>query len=140
MEAIRSGWPDRRLVLAFQPHRYSRTRDLFDDFTEVLGQADVLLVLEVYPAGESPVSGADGRSLCRSIRARGRVDPIFVAHPDDLPAALGPVVLDDDIVLMLGAGNIGAVAPALAAAPMQDSLLRSANSACGGDEAGGSQP
>lgn len=122
VEAIRSGWPERRLVVAFQPHRYSRTRDLFDDFTHALGAADVLLVLEVYPAGEKPIVGADARTLCRGIRARGLVDPIFVPGPDELTPALERVVADDDIVLVLGAGNIGAIASQLAASPRQDAL------------------
>lgn len=110
-EAVRAGWPGRRLVVAFQPHRYTRTQDLFDDFARVLADtADVLLMVEVYPAGEAPIAGADGRALCRAIRARGQVDPVFVPAVDDLPAALARVVADGDVVLTLGAGNIGAVA------------------------------
>jgi len=108
--AVRSSWPERRLVVAFQPHRYSRTRDLFDDFANVLAAADALLVVEVYPAGEEPIQGADARALCRAIRARGRVDPVFVPTIDELPVALESVVTANDLLLTLGAGNIGAIA------------------------------
>jgi UDP-N-acetylmuramate--alanine ligase len=113
--AIRAGWPGRRIVVAFQPHRYSRTRDLFEDFTLVLSEIDVLLLLEVYPAGEAPIPGADSRSLSRAIRARGQVDPVFVETPDEMAATLLGVIKDGDIVLTLGAGNIGAAAAKLAA-------------------------
>ena len=110
-EAVRSGWPERRLVVAFQPHRYTRTRDLFDDFARVLASGpDVLLVAEVYGAGEEPIAGADARALCRAIRARGGVDPVFVAAIEELPEALRAVIAPGDVVLTLGAGNIGAVA------------------------------
>ena len=109
-EAVRSSWPERRLVVAFQPHRYSRTRDLFDDFAQVLSEPDVLLVTEVYPAGEEPIAGADGRGLCRAIRVRGKVDPVFVAEVEALPEALRSVLDAGDVLLTLGAGNIGAVA------------------------------
>lgn len=107
---IRAQWPDRRLVMAFQPHRYSRTRDLFEDFSQVLSDVDVLLLTEVFPAGEEPIVGADGRSLSRSIRNRGSIDPIFVEDVNELPAALLDVIDDGDIVLTAGAGNIGAIA------------------------------
>jgi len=107
LEAARDCWPDRRLVVVFQPHRYSRTRDLLDDFAHVLDGQDPLLVCEVYPAGEKPISGADGRSICRAIRARGRVDPIFVPSLDELNDALFPILADGDVVLTCGAGNIG---------------------------------
>ncbi len=113
VEAIRAGWPGRRLVVAFQPHRYSRTRDLFEDFAMVLSQVDALVLLEVFAAGEAPITGADGRSLARAIRARGQVDPVFIESIDDLPAALAGVVRDGDIVLTLGAGSIGAAAATL---------------------------
>ncbi len=108
--AIRDGWPGRRLVLAFQPHRYTRTRDLFEDFTEVLSRVDVLLLAEVYQAGEAPIPGADGRTLSRAIRRRGQVDPVFVTHMRALPGAMCGVLEDGDILLTLGAGDIGAVA------------------------------
>ncbi len=113
IEAARRAWPERRLVVAFQPHRYSRTRDLFEDFTEVLSAADALLVLEVYAAGEEPIAGADSRTLCRAIRARGQVDPVFVAAASDLAHTLEGVVQDGDVVLTLGAGDIGAAAASL---------------------------
>jgi len=110
LEAARQGWPGRRLVLVFQPHRYSRTRDLLDDFGHVLSSADVLLVSEVYAAGETPISGADGRAICRAVRSRGLVEPVFVEHIEDLATALRGVLRDEDLVLTMGAGNIGAVA------------------------------
>ncbi len=113
LSAARAAWPDQRLVLAFQPHRYSRTRDLFEDFTEVLSEADVLLVLEVYAAGEEPIAGADGRTLCRAIRARGQVDPVFVHGVDALPETLLGVIQAGDVVLTLGAGDIGAASARL---------------------------
>jgi UDP-N-acetylmuramate--alanine ligase len=113
LEAVRNGWPERRLVVVFQPHRYSRTLDLFDDFARVLADADVLLINEVYAAGEAPISGADGRALCRAVRGRGRVDPIFVQEVEDLPEVLTDLLQAGDLVLTLGAGSIGAVAAAL---------------------------
>ncbi|TCO80176.1 UDP-N-acetylmuramate--L-alanine ligase [Plasticicumulans lactativorans] len=113
LDAIRGGWPDRRLVLAFQPHRYSRTRDLFEDFAQVLSGVDVLLLTDVYAAGEKPIAGADGRSLARAIRARGQVDPVFVDRAADLPAALPGVLRDGDLLLLMGAGDIGACATRL---------------------------
>ena len=109
-QTMREGWPSKRLVVVFQPHRYTRTRDLLDDFATVLATADILVVLEVYSAGESYIPGADGRALCRAIRQRGQVEPIFVENPADLTAALLPVLLDGDMVLMQGAGNIGQLA------------------------------
>jgi UDP-N-acetylmuramate--alanine ligase len=108
MEAARQGWPDRRIVLAFQPHRYTRTRDLLDDFAQVLSDADALLVAEVYAAGEAPIAGADGKSLCRAIRSRGRVEPVLLRSLDELPQALADVARDGDVVLVMGAGSIGA--------------------------------
>jgi UDP-N-acetylmuramate--alanine ligase len=110
VEAARQGWPDRRLVLAFQPHRYSRTRDLLDDFARVLADLDVLLVAEVYAAGEAPIPGADAKALCRAIRSRGGVEPVLVDRMEELPAALAAIVHDGDVVLCMGAGNVGAVA------------------------------
>ena len=114
IKAIRQGWPEKRLVVAFQPHRYTRTRDLFEDFCMVLSHVDVLVLLEVYAAGETPIAGADGRSLSRAIRARGQVEPVFVENIDGLPEALLGVLRDDDILLTLGAGSIGVVATQLA--------------------------
>jgi UDP-N-acetylmuramate--alanine ligase len=110
LEAVRQGWPGRRIVLAFQPHRYTRTRDLLDDFAQVLGGADVLLVTEVYAAGEKVIAGADGRAICRAVRSRGTVEPIFVKRVADLAVSLRRVLHDGDLVLTMGAGNIGAVA------------------------------
>jgi len=114
--AARAGWPQRRLVVAFQPHRYSRTHDLLDDFAKVLAEVDVLVLTEVYPAGEAPITNADGRALARAVRARGKVDPVLVGHPRDLAAALPPLLHDGDLLLLLGAGDIGATATELAAA------------------------
>lgn len=110
VQAIRSGWPEKRLVVAFQPHRYTRTRDLFEDFTAVLSTVDALVLLEVYSAGESVITGADGRSLARAIRARGQVEPVFVENIEDLSITLKGVLKDGDILLTLGAGSIGVAA------------------------------
>jgi UDP-N-acetylmuramate--alanine ligase len=115
IKAIRQGWPERRLVVAFQPHRYSRTRDLFEDFARVLSEVDVLVLLEVYPAGETPIAGADGRTLARAIRTRGQVDPVFVEQIEELSAMLKGLLQDNDVLLTLGAGNIGAAAAKLQA-------------------------
>lgn len=111
--AARSAWPERRLVLAFQPHRYTRTRDLFEDFAEVLSEPDVLVLLDVYAAGEDPIPGADGRTLARAIRTRGRVDPVFVDAPERLVDALRGVLRAGDVLLTQGAGNVGALAASL---------------------------
>jgi len=111
--AAREGWPQRRLVVAFQPHRYTRTRDLLDDFSAVLSICDPLFITEVYAAGEAPISGADGRALCRAIRARGG-NPVFVENVQDLPRQLNGMLKPNDLVLTLGAGNIGQVAAGLA--------------------------
>ena len=110
LDAVRQGWPARRLVLAFQPHRYSRTRDLLDDFGRTLSDCDVLLVTEVYAAGETPIAGADGRAICRAVRTRGHVEPVFVERVDDLAESLRGVLHDGDVVVTMGAGSIGAVA------------------------------
>jgi UDP-N-acetylmuramate--alanine ligase len=114
VQSLRDGWPGRRVVLAFQPHRYSRTRDLFEDFSQVLSEADELLLLEVYPAGEAAIPNADSRSLCRSIRARGQVEPVFIADPAELAPALAGMLRDGDILLTMGAGDIGALAARIA--------------------------
>mgnify|MGYP000185716093 FL=1 len=111
--ALREGWPDRRLVMLFQPHRYSRTSDLYDDFVDVLCEVDVLLLLEVYAAGEKKIAGADSRSLSRSIRLRGKVDPIFVQDEADVLEILEGIVADGDIVVTQGAGSVGALAKQL---------------------------
>src|SRR5690606_23199240 len=112
-QAARGGWPDRRLVVAFQPHRYSRTRDLLDDFAAVLSEVDALVLTEVYPAGEEPIAGADARALARAIRARGRVDPVVVDDMDELARVLPDVLEDGDMLLMMGAGTIGHAAQRL---------------------------
>ncbi|MGL5758060.1 UDP-N-acetylmuramate--L-alanine ligase [Plesiomonas sp.] len=114
IKAARAGWPERRLVMIFQPHRYTRTRDLYEDFASVLSQVDVLLMLDVYAAGENLIEGADSRSLCRTIRSRGNVDPIFVPDQQDLAQILGQILKGGDLVLAQGAGDIGKVARNLA--------------------------
>ena len=116
LQAARAGWPTRRLVVAFQPHRYTRTRDLLDDFSAVLAGCDVLFITEVYAAGEAPISAADGRALCRAIRARGG-NPVFVENVNELPALLAGTLRANDLLLTLGAGNIGQVAAGLAQPP-----------------------
>ena len=112
--AARGGWPEKRLVVAFQPHRYSRTRDLFDEFAAVLSSVDTLVLTEVYPAGEAPIAGADAKSLARAIRTRGRVDPILVNGAADLASVLPDILNDGDLLLMMGAGDIGHAAQQIA--------------------------
>src|SRR5437660_7490847 len=114
LEATRGAFPGRRVVLAFQPHRYTRTRDLFEDFVRVLSSADVLLLAEVYAAGEAPILAADARSLARAVRVAGQVEPIYVEDIAELPAAIRRVARDGDLVLIMGAGSIGNVAGQLA--------------------------
>jgi UDP-N-acetylmuramate--alanine ligase len=111
--AVRDAWPGRRLVVAFQPHRYTRTYELLDDFAQVLSRADALLLTEIYAAGEEPIAGADGKALARAIRGRGAVDPVFVEDLEALPTLLAGVLEDNDVVLTLGAGSIGAIAQTL---------------------------
>ena len=113
LSAARSGWPKRRLVLVFQPHRYTRTRDLMDDFAQVLSECDVLVLLDVYAAGEAPIAGADGRAIARAVRTRGSIEPVFVETLDELPAVLADVLQEGDLVLTMGAGDIGAFAATL---------------------------
>ncbi|MFC0445850.1 UDP-N-acetylmuramate--L-alanine ligase [Pseudidiomarina halophila] len=127
--AARAGWPDHRLVMAFQPHRYSRTRDLYDEFVSVLAEVDVLLLLDVYSAGEAPVQGADSRSLAKSLRLRGKVEPIYVGDRGELMQVLADVLQPNDMLLAQGAGNIGAIARDLAATELQPDALRSAGKA-----------
>jgi UDP-N-acetylmuramate--alanine ligase len=107
LDSSRQAYASRRLVMVFQPHRYSRTRDLFEDFVEVLSKTDVLILAEVYPAGEKPINGADGRSLSRAIRIRGQIEPVFVAELGDLAGLLPGIIEPGDVVLTLGAGSIG---------------------------------
>ncbi len=115
MDGLRQAYPGRRLVLAFQPHRYTRTRDLLDDFAIVLSGADVLLVTEVYAAGETPIKGADGRAICRAVRSRGKIEPVFVGAVEELDKVLKDLVRDGDLVVTMGAGHIGAIAHELPA-------------------------
>ncbi|RDZ27563.1 UDP-N-acetylmuramate--L-alanine ligase [Lysobacter silvisoli] len=117
--AARGGWPDKRLVVAFQPHRYSRTRDLFDEFAAVLSSVDALVLTEVYPAGEAPIAGADAKSLARAIRARGRIDPVVVGGAGELSGVLPDVLNDGDLLLMMGAGDIGHAAQQIASQGFQ---------------------
>jgi len=113
LTATKNAWPDKRLVAVFQPHRYTRTRDLFEDFSQVLADCDVLLMSEVYAAGEEPIAGADGRALCAAIRARGKVNPIFIEDMENLADDLRAILQDGDLVLTMGAGSIGRVASQL---------------------------
>ncbi|RUO34063.1 UDP-N-acetylmuramate--L-alanine ligase [Aliidiomarina soli] len=122
--AVRSGWPERRLVMCFQPHRYSRTRDLYEDFVEVLGRTDALLLLEVYGAGEEPVAGADSRSLCRSLRQQAGLEPVYVKQVDELASRLADIIQPGDIVLTQGAGNVGGLAKVLDAQSLNPEQLR----------------
>jgi UDP-N-acetylmuramate--alanine ligase len=110
IRAVRDGWPERRLVMIYQPHRYSRTRDLYEDFVQVLTEVDTLLLMEVYAAGEEPVTGADSRSLCRSIRQRGRVDPVYIENSEQVAEVLRDILRPGDLLLTQGAGNITALA------------------------------
>jgi len=107
--AARGAFPGRRIVLAFQPHRYTRTRDCFEDFVKVLGHADVVLLSEVYSAGEDPIVAADGRSLSRAVRVAGKVEPLFVDDIAAMPQAILDTVKDGDVVMCMGAGSIGGV-------------------------------
>jgi UDP-N-acetylmuramate--alanine ligase len=113
LEALRQAWPTRRAVVIFQPHRYTRTRDLFEDFVQVLSSVDVLLLMDVYAAGETAIVGADGRALSRSIRVRGQVDPVFVENWEELPQLLVSIVQPNDVILTMGAGNVGHIATLL---------------------------
>lgn len=119
IRAVRAGWPERRLVMVYQPHRYSRTRDLYEDFVRVLSGVDTLLLLDVYSAGESPVPGAEGRTLAGSIRQRGQIDPVFVENKSELPILLERLVRPGDILITQGAGDVGGIALRLAQARLQ---------------------
>ena len=109
LAAARGAWPDRRIVLAFQPHRYTRTRDCFEDFVRVLSDADAVLLTEVFAAGEDPVIAADGRALSRAIRVAGRVEPVFIPDIESFPQAILDFVRDGDVVVTMGAGSISRV-------------------------------
>ncbi|MCL1123598.1 UDP-N-acetylmuramate--L-alanine ligase [Shewanella surugensis] len=128
IKAARLGWPDKRVVMIYQPHRFSRTRDLYEDFVDVLSQVDCLLLLDVYSAGESPIAGADSRALCRSIRQRGQLEPIFVSGQEILHTLVLEILEDGDLLLTQGAGNIGAISSDLASTLLGFSELKLANS------------
>jgi UDP-N-acetylmuramate--alanine ligase len=113
LAATKNAWPDKRLVAVFQPHRYTRTRDLFEDFSQVLAECDVLILTEVYAAGEETIAGADGRALCAAIRARGKVNPVFIEDVEQLGNDLKAILHDDDLLLTMGAGSIGRIASKL---------------------------
>jgi len=115
LQAIRQIWPERRLVMIFQPHRYSRTQALFEDFAKVLTNTDELLLLEIYSAGEAPIAGIDSRALCRTIRHHTQLEPLFVEDMKELPRILAGLLKNDDILLMQGAGSIGRLAGELTA-------------------------
>ncbi|MDP2563065.1 UDP-N-acetylmuramate--L-alanine ligase [Pseudoalteromonas marina] len=121
--AVREGWPDKRLVMVYQPHRYSRTRDLYEDFVKVLADVDQLLLLDVYGAGEEPIVGADSKSLCRSLRQRGK-EPLHVASSKELAGVLADNLQNNDLVLTQGAGNIGQLVKTLAATGMSIEKLK----------------
>jgi UDP-N-acetylmuramate--alanine ligase len=114
LKAARGAFPGRRIVLAFQPHRYTRTRDLFEDFVRVMATADEVILADVYPAGEAPIVAADGRSLARALRVQGKIEPLFVETANDLADAVLGRVRDGDVVITMGAGSVGGVAPRLA--------------------------
>ncbi|WP_287245057.1 UDP-N-acetylmuramate--L-alanine ligase, partial [Pseudoalteromonas sp.] len=124
--AVREGWPDKRLVMIYQPHRYSRTRDLYEDFVKVLADVDQLLLLDVYSAGEEPIVGADSKSLCRSLRQRGK-EPLHVASNSELAGVLASTLQDNDLVLTQGAGNIGQLVKKLAATELSIEQLKQVN-------------
>lgn len=119
--AARGAYPGRRLVLAFQPHRYTRTRDLFEDFVRVLSSVDALVLAEVYAAGEAPIVAADGRALARALRVAGKIEPVFVEHIEEMPATILDLVRDGDVVITMGAGSISGVAVQLAQPLQQES-------------------
>ena len=119
IQAVRAGWPGRRLVMLYQPHRYTRTRDLYEDFVRVLSQVDTLVLLDVYSAGENVIPGAEGRSLAGSIRQRGDIDPLFVEGKQELPGILQNVLRPGDILITQGAGDIGGISQSLAQAQLK---------------------
>ncbi|NOU51832.1 UDP-N-acetylmuramate--L-alanine ligase [Pseudoalteromonas sp. JBTF-M23] len=123
IQAARAGWPDKRLVMIYQPHRYTRTRDLYEDFVKVLSEVDQLILLDVYSAGEAPIVGADSKSLCRSLRQRG-IEPIHVGDHSELSMVLAEAMQDNDLVITQGAGNIGQIVKQLAASKMSLAALQ----------------
>jgi len=114
VDAVRGGWPDKRLVMIFQPHRYTRTRDLYEDFVKVLAEVDLLIVLAVYAAGEEPIAGAGSKNLCGSIRQRSSVDPIYIETIEEVPAMLNDLLQDNDLVITQGAGSVNKLVALLA--------------------------
>lgn len=124
INSVRAGWPESRLVMVFQPHRYTRTRDCFEEFIDVLSNVDELILLDVYSAGEDPIVGADSKALCRSIRLRGKVEPVYVSDLSTVPATIADIVKDGDILLTQGAGNIVKIAKDLAACNLDLSVMR----------------
>ena len=119
IQAVRDGWPEKRLVMVFQPHRYTRTRDLYEDFVQVLSEVDVLLVLDVYTAGEEAIPGAGSKNICGSIRQRGGIDPIYVESIEEVPQLLGELVRGDDLVMTQGAGSVSKLVAMLAESKLQ---------------------
>ncbi len=113
IDTARRVWPKRRIVMAYQPHRYTRTRDLYDDFVDVLSTVDRLILVEVYGAGEYPIPGADGRALSQGIRQRGDINPLFAQTPDAACELLRSLVQNDDVVIVQGAGNVNQVSAQL---------------------------
>jgi len=116
LDSLQQAWPQRRAVMIYQPHRYTRTRDLYEDFVTVLSRCDVLILLDVYPAGEAPIPGADSRSLIRSIRQRGQIEPLFANSIDQVPELLSGILHDGDVVVTQGAGNVSQLAQDLSRA------------------------
>jgi UDP-N-acetylmuramate--alanine ligase len=121
--AARNNWSNKRIVMIYQPHRYSRTRDLYEDFVEVLSQVDVLLLLDIYAASEEAIEGIDSKSLCRSIRQRGTFEPIYVSSQQNLYKILSDLVRDNDVIFTQGAGNIGDIAQTLASTELNKAKL-----------------
>jgi UDP-N-acetylmuramate--alanine ligase len=119
IDAVRDGWPEKRLVMVFQPHRYSRTRDMYEDFVQILSEVDLLIMLDVYAAGEDPIVGAGSKNLCNSIRQRGAIDPIYVENMEEIPNLVAGLVQADDIVLTQGAGSVSKLV-----AMLKDSQLK----------------
>jgi UDP-N-acetylmuramate--alanine ligase len=122
LQAGRQSWPERRFVMVYQPHRYTRTRDLFQDFCDILSTCDALVLLDIYSAGESPIPGADGMSLVEAIKNRNKINPIFVNQHSELPTVLQSVLRDGDVLLMQGAGNIGMLASQLAQSGLRTTI------------------
>jgi UDP-N-acetylmuramate--alanine ligase len=121
--AARNNWPQKRVVMIYQPHRYSRTRDLYEDFVEVLSEVDVLLLLDIYAASEEPIEGIDSKLLCRSIRQRGKLEPIYVSSAQNLYKILADVMIDGDVLFAQGAGNIGDIAQSIASTELNKTAL-----------------